>query len=79
MARDKCHDALTRLYPYLDREVTVYRKFRVRRHLRKCANCGPAFSFEEQLRVVVRERSQQDPPPELISRLRQYIAGERDA
>lgn len=75
--RDKCHDALTRLYPYLDGEVTAYRRFRVRRHLRKCGNCGPAFSFEEQLKIVIRERSQEDPPPEFMDRLRQYMAGEK--
>ncbi len=31
--KDKCHDAITRIYPYLDGEITLYRRFRVRRHI----------------------------------------------
>ena len=73
MGKDKCHDALQRLYPYLDGEVNVYRRFRVRRHLRKCRACGPAFSFEEQLKIVIREKAMEDPPPEFIERLRIYL------
>ena len=74
---DKCHDAMTRIYPYLDGEVTVYRRFRVRRHLRRCLNCSPAFSFEEQLKIVIRERSKEDPPPEFLERLRSYLEDHR--
>ena len=73
MDRDKCHDALARIYPYLDGEVTVYRRIRVRHHLRKCRNCDGAFSFEEQLKVIIRQHAHQDPPPEFLERLRQYI------
>ena len=73
MGRDKCHNALARIYPYLDAEVNVYRRVIIRRHLRKCRNCTGAFSFEEQLQVVIRERSHEDPPPEFIDRLREVI------
>lgn len=76
MGRDKCHDALTRIYPYLDGDVTVYRRFRVRRHLRRCRHCNGAFSFEEQLKIVIREHARQDPPPEFLKRLRDYIREE---
>lgn len=71
-----CDDALSRLYPYLDGEVTVYRRFRVRLHLRKCRDCTGAFDFEERLKVVVRDRSQEEPPPEFIERLRTYLREE---
>ncbi len=74
----KCDDALNRLYPYLDGEVTVYRRFQVRRHLKKCHNCVGAFDFEERLKVVIRERSREDPPAEFIQRLRIYIREEVD-
>jgi mycothiol system anti-sigma-R factor len=73
MGRDKCHTALQRIYPYLDAEVTVYRRLIIRRHLRQCRNCTGAFSFEEQLQIVIRERSHQDPPPEFLDRLRSAI------
>ena len=77
--KDKCHDAITRIYPYLDGEITLYRRFRVRRHIRKCRDCGPAFSFEEQLKVVIRERCHEDPPPEFLDRLRAYLDGDRNS
>ena len=76
LGRDKCHEALNRIYPYLDGEVTVYRRFRVRRHLRKCRNCDGAFTFEEELKIVVRDRVHEDPPPEFLMRLREYLREE---
>ena len=76
---NKCDEALSRIYPYLDGEVTVYRRFRVRRHLRKCHNCTGAFSFEERLKIVIRERSHEDPPPEFLDRLRLYLRDESGA
>ncbi len=72
-----CDDALRRLYPYLDGEVTVYRRFRVRRHLRKCRDCSGAFNFEERLKIVIRERAQEEPPPEFLERLHAYLKDHR--
>ena len=73
MGRDKCHSALNRIYPYLDAEVGIYRRVIIRRHLRSCRNCTGAFSFEEQLQVVIRERAHEDPPPEFLDKLRRII------
>ncbi|HEY5578781.1 MAG TPA: zf-HC2 domain-containing protein [Acidimicrobiia bacterium] len=73
MGHRKCEEALGRLYLYLDGEVTWYRRWRIKRHLRACNGCGPAFSFETKFQQVVRERLREQPPPEMMGRLQQFL------
>ncbi|MGH8873650.1 MAG: zf-HC2 domain-containing protein [Acidimicrobiia bacterium] len=69
----RCDEALTRLYPYLDRELTWYRRLRVRFHLRRCPPCGNVYAFEDRLRTVIRQKCREEIPPEVIERLRQVV------
>jgi len=68
-----CDNAVEHLYQYLDQELTWTRRVRVRWHLRRCTNCDGAFDFEAKLQSVIRERSGEEPPPELMDRLRAFI------
>lgn len=76
MTNRKCHDALDRVYFYLDGELTWYKRFQVKRHLRKCNGCTGAYGFEERFLQVVKERSGEEPPPEFVERLQQYLKDE---
>ena len=74
-----CNDALQEVYSYLDQELPTFTAWRVRRHLKACEGCGAAYGFEEKLRVVIRLRLREDPPPEFLARLRSAIDHERDS
>jgi mycothiol system anti-sigma-R factor len=65
-----------RIYFYLDGEINWYRRVRINWHLRSCRMCEGAFEFEDRLRSVVREKSSEDIPEELISRLRNILRDE---
>lgn len=68
-----CEHAVEYVYQYLDEEMTWMRRARIKYHLRKCAACDGAFSFETRLKAVIRERGREAPPSELIDRLRALI------
>lgn len=76
MSKDPCHDAIQRLYPYLDGELNAYRRARIRWHLRKCNPCDGAFSFEHRFKAVIREKTREAVPPEVVERLRAYLRSE---
>lgn len=73
MGNRKCDDTIALVYPYLDGEITWWRRRRVRMHLRNCKDCPPAFEFEEQLKLMVRRKTHTDPPDEMLDRLRDYL------
>ena len=77
MNRRTCDHAVERIYFYLDGEINWYRRVRINWHLRSCRMCEGAFEFEDRLRSVVREKSSEDIPEELISRLRSILRDER--
>lgn len=72
-----CQEAVDRLYPYLDGEVSRLHRFRVRWHLRRCAPCDGAFHFEERLKVTVSDGLKDECPDEVIDRLRALLGDER--
>ncbi|MDP8958681.1 MAG: mycothiol system anti-sigma-R factor [Actinomycetota bacterium] len=71
--RATCSDTVSEVYVYLDNEVTWFRRRRVQRHLSKCPPCERAFEFERKLKGVVRQRTAEPPPPELVDRLRAFL------
>jgi len=74
---DPCEGAFHDVYSYLDQELTWFRSWKLRRHLKACDGCEDAYSFEERLRLVVRSRLREDIPPDLLARLQQAIENER--
>lgn len=76
---DHCDEALAKVYHYLDGELDAHTVTRIRDHLSDCPPCEDAFSFEERLRVVVRDRLQEEVPEVVVERLRRVIATERIA
>ena len=73
MTQSGCGHAIEHVYLYLDREITWTQRMRVRWHLRKCRHCCDAFDFESQLKAVIRERCKDEPPPELMERIRTLL------
>ena len=49
-----CEKSAERMYTYLDREVTWFRRVRIRVHLRRCPPCADGFNFEEALKDRIR-------------------------
>ena len=74
MIRKNCHEAREQVYLYLDREQLGWiQRTRIRYHLKRCTNCTDCFEFEVQLKAVIRRKSQEEAPAELIDRLRAFI------
>lgn len=71
-----CDQALSEIYLYLDRELTWWRRRRIRRHLAACPGCLDGFSFEQRLKVVVRDCLAEEVPPDLLARLKAIIEAE---
>ena len=51
-----CADALQRLDPYLDRELSASESAKLRFHLRICRQCAQRFAFEADFNTALREK-----------------------
>lgn len=71
-----CDHAIAYVYQYLDKELTPVRAARIRWHLRKCDQCCGAFDFETRLKMLIRANGRDEPPAELLERLRALIREE---
>ena len=76
MSQKTCDDAISRIYGYLDGEISSLKRVMVRVHLRKCSGCEDAFAFEQRLKVVIRERCQEEVPADMIVKLRAILSEE---
>jgi mycothiol system anti-sigma-R factor len=68
-----CEKATYRVYRYLDGELTVYRRWSIRRHLDKCPPCAQGFDFELELRQVVSSKCRDEVPDTLRRRIAQAL------
>jgi len=68
-----CEKSAKRMYSYLDKEVTVVRRMRIRVHLRRCPPCADGFNFEAALKDRIRSGAYDPPPEELYERLRAFL------
>jgi mycothiol system anti-sigma-R factor len=68
-----CDKAIYRVYGYLDGELTVWRRWTIRRHLGKCPPCAQGFDFEIELRQVISTKCRDDVPPELKQRIAEAL------
>ena len=72
MSRD-CDEALANLYTYLDSELDGASSERIRAHLDDCSGCKAPFDFESRLRMVVKERLDEEVPDAFVEKLRQAL------
>ena len=63
-----CHAAATRLYEYLDGELTADVEAAVRAHLADCAVCFKLFEFEQAYLAFLRARTQARAAPDHLRR-----------
>ena len=73
MKSSDCHKAQEKVYNYLDGEIGRYRRWQIRRHLRRCRPCTGGFSFESKLQQRIREDCVEDVPEELVIRLKTFL------
>ena len=69
-----CDKAIYRVYRYLDGELTVWRRWTVRRHLQRCPPCSQGYDFELVLRQVVSSKCRDEAPDALRARIEQALA-----
>jgi mycothiol system anti-sigma-R factor len=72
-----CEKASYRVYRYLDGELTVWRRWTIRRHLDRCPPCAEGFDFEVELRQVVSAKCRDEVPPELRRRIADALRDQR--
>jgi mycothiol system anti-sigma-R factor len=65
----ECDDVLSTLYEFVDGELTIERRERIRTHLDDCLPCFEAFDFEAELRIVISQRCRDEVPDELRRRI----------
>jgi mycothiol system anti-sigma-R factor len=68
-----CDKASYRVYHYLDGELTVWRRWTIKRHLGKCPPCAQCFDFEVELRQVVSMKCRDEAPEELRRRIAEQL------
>jgi mycothiol system anti-sigma-R factor len=68
-----CEKAFHRMYRYLDGEITVWRRWKITRHLNRCPPCAQGYDFEMELRQVVASRCRDQVPPALKARSAEAI------
>ncbi len=73
-----CENAVEYVYQYLDDELTVTRKARIKWHLKRCGHCVNAYEFETSLKARISESGRTEPPVELFDTLRALIEQERN-
>ena len=72
-----CDNAVEYVYQYIDDELTVTRRTRIRWHLKRCTTCIGAFEFEQKLKARVAEAGKTQPSPEFLATIRQIVNQER--
>lgn len=71
----ECSEMQSVLYKYMDGELHVWRRVRVRAHLERCPRCQHAHDFELEVKECVRRAciSGCEPPPDLAEKIRRAL------
>ena len=69
-----CSETLSRLYEFLDGELTDERRRAIEMHLDFCPPCGNVVTFEAELRRVIADRAKDHVPEQLRSRIATALA-----
>jgi len=68
-----CEKAAHRVYRYLDGEMTMWRRWTIRRHINRCPPCARGFDFEVELRQVISVKCRDEAPAELRRRIAEAL------
>ena len=66
---DRCGEAMSRLWDYIDGELTPESAAAVRTHLDACARCFPELDFHRGFCEFLRRTCEEPIPPELRRRV----------
>ncbi len=72
-----CDNAVEYVYQYIDDELTMTRRARIRLHLRRCGSCVGSYEFEQQLKARIAQAGRQQPSPEFLQAIRRIVDEER--
>lgn len=65
-----CNETLRELDVFLDGELSDDQQAAIKHHLDGCMDCLGAFDFHAELKIVVREKCNNDEmPPDLLSKI----------
>ncbi len=73
-----CDRAIEYIYQYIDDELTLSHKTRIHWHLKRCASCMDAFTFEAQLKERIASGGRTEPSEELFESIRALLQRERN-
>lgn len=65
----ECQETIARLYTFLDGELTLARKEKIRQHLDECSPCLEAYEFESELRSMIASKSKDRCPDDLRAKV----------
>ena len=68
-----CHEAVKRLWEYLDDTVDPDEQVLVEEHLARCRTCCGELEFAKELRSLLANRSPDDLPRDILNRLNRTI------
>lgn len=68
-----CHEAVSRLWEYLDRTVDAVDRARVDEHLARCRRCCAELEFAQELRRVLTDGADVDVPSDVLARLQRTL------
>lgn len=71
---ENCDEALHDLYTFLDGELTDSKRDKIRGHLDDCSPCLEVYDFEAELRLVIKQRCQEQVPDSLRQRVADKLA-----
>jgi len=66
---DDCQKAFHRMHHYLDGELRVWRRWSIRRHIRRCPPCADGFVYEIEFRQIIAARCRDEMPDDLRRRI----------
>lgn len=72
----RCEEALDRIEPYLDGDLSGEEADRLREHLGRCPACAAELQLAERIQRELRALPQLDCPPEVLERVERASRGE---
>jgi len=68
-----CEEALSRLFEYIDHELSGHRHTEMEEHLSKCRSCFSRLEFEKRLKSHLQDATKSRAPADLELRIKGLI------